>query len=395
MTTLGHHKNISQILATLQKVCQGHTTAPLHEPEITELDKEYVMDCLDSGWVSSVGKYVDRFEQQLADFTQSQFAVATVNGTAALHSCLLLAGVSHEHEVLLPTLTFVATANAVCYINAIPHFIDISDRTLGVDPKKLADYLQNIGEMKGNELYNKTTGRKISALIVMHSFGHPAQMEPLVKLCQQYHIKLIEDAAEALGSYYQEKHMGNFGHMAALSFNGNKILTTGGGGAILTNDPVLAQRAKHLTTTAKIPGTIASEHDELGYNYRLPNLNAAMGVAQLSVLSHQLTKKRRLAHHYQQLFTNIDGVSIFSEPENCRSNYWLNLLVLDQPNLSFRNELINICHKNGILVRPIWGLMHRQKYLSQFPQMPDLSRAECWFERVICLPSSPNLGNDL
>lgn len=366
-------------------------TVPLHEPQFDANARSYVNDCIDSGWVSTVGDYVTQFEQQLAEFTGAQYAIATSNGTSALHICLLLSGVKPGDEVLVPDLTFIATANAVHYCQATPHFVDVEPVTLGVDSHKLRRYLKTIGRSENGCLINRNTGNKISALIVMHSFGHPADMATLIACCQEFGIKLIEDAAESLGSYYQHKHTGNFASVAALSFNGNKIITTGGGGAILTSDEQLAHRAKHLTTTAKIPDCIASEHDQVAYNYRLPNLNAALGVAQLEQLNDKLAKKRQLANIYQQAFATIEGISVFTEATDCKSNYWLNLLLLDTPSLVIRDALLTHTQQAGIMTRPAWGLMHTQIMHKACPKMADLDQAQALFAAIICLPSSPQL----
>lgn len=253
---------------------------PLHEPTFNEKELEYVTDCIKTGWVSSVGAYVTRFEEDLARFTGVKRAVAVMNGTAALHIALKVAGVQANEEVFMPSLTFIATANATSYLGAIPHFVDVSEKTLGLDPQKLVAHILAIGEVKGNQLFNKETGRVIRAVVPMHTFGHPVELEELQLICEKYHLVLVEDAAESLGSYYKGKHTGSFGKVSALSFNGNKIITTGGGGAILTDDEELANYAKHITTTAKVPHRWEYEHDEIGYNYRLPNINAAIGCAQ-------------------------------------------------------------------------------------------------------------------
>ena len=383
--------DIPSIVSTLKMILPAQEQIPLHEPEFNAHANKYVNDCINSGWVSSVGSYVTRFEQQLAEFTGTKHAIATSNGTSALHICLLLSQVNPGDEVLLPDLTFIATANAVRYCHAIPHFVDVDVLNLGVDSIKLKHYLHTIGRYENGCLINKHTGNKISALIVMHSFGHPADMHSLLDCCDEFGLKLIEDAAESLGSYYQQQHTGNFARLSALSFNGNKIITTGGGGAILTNNDDLADKARHLTTTAKIPNTIASEHDQLGYNYRLPNLNAALGVAQLEQLAQKLQQKRQLAQYYYEHFATVTGVSIFKESVHCKSNYWLNLLLLEQPSVNNRDNILRQTNEAGIMTRPAWGLMHRQKMHKNCPRMADLENAKALFSSIICLPSSPQL----
>ncbi|MGB2873623.1 LegC family aminotransferase, partial [Psychrobacillus psychrotolerans] len=274
---------------------------PLHEPTFDEMEIEFVTDCVSSGWVSSVGKYVDRFEKELAEFTGVKRAVAVVNGTAALHIALKVAGVQSNDEVFVPSLTFVATANAVSYLQAFPHFIDVSEVTLGLDPFMLEEHIKDIGEMQNGHLVNKQTGRIIRAVVPMHTFGHSVDLDPLIELCERYNLLLVEDAAESLGSYYKGKHTGGFGSVSALSFNGNKIMTTGGGGAILTNNDRLADYAKYITTTAKVPHRWIYEHDEIGFNYRMPNINAALGCAQLQKVPRFIEQKRQLAEKYENI----------------------------------------------------------------------------------------------
>jgi len=283
--------DIRDILEILRQVLPADRHAiALHEPSFAGNEWTYVKDCLDTGWVSSVGAYVDRLEADLSAYAGVRNAIAVVNGTAALHICLILAGVKANDEVLIPALTFVATANAVAYCGAVPHFADVEERTLGIDPTRLADYLTTTAELRSGGCYNRRTGRRIKAVVAMHTFGHPVDLDPLWRHCLRFGIELIEDAAESLGSFYKGRHTGNWGRLAAVSFNGNKIVTTGGGGAILTNDQELALQARHITTTAKIPHRWAFDHDRIGYNYRLPNINAALGCAQLEQLPGFLTK---------------------------------------------------------------------------------------------------------
>jgi perosamine synthetase len=308
-----------------------------------------------------------------------------------LHICLKLAGVQQEDEVLVPTLTFVATANAVSYCGAIPHFVDSEEATLGLDPGKLSDYLAKITNVRPDGCINKRTGRRIKAVVPMHTFGHPVDLDPLVELCRNYRLVLIEDAAESLGSCYKKKHTGNFGATAALSFNGNKVITTGGGGAILTNDELLAKQAKHLVTTARVPHQWSFLHDAVGYNYRMPNINAALGCAQLEKLPEFLGKKRRLAEKYKKVFNSIDGISFFSEPEFAHSNYWLNVLLLDDENSITRDTLLQGFHEKGIMARPAWTPMHRLSMYQHCPRM-DLAVAESLEKRIINIPSSAVLG---
>ncbi len=382
---------VQNIINTLKSVLPDKEYIPLHEPEFGGNEWQYVKDCLDSGWVSSVGAYVDRFEQMLCDYTGSPYAVASVNGTAALHICLLLAGIKAGDEVLVPAVTFIATANAVTYCNAIPHFVDVEERTLGLDPNKLNDYLREISEFRGNICYNRFTGRPIRAVVPMHTFGHPVDIDPLQELCERYHLVMVEDAAESLGSLYKGQHTGTRGLVSSLSFNGNKTITTGGGGAILTNSKSITKRAKHMTTQAKTPHKWEFNHDMVGYNYRMPNINAALGCAQLEQLPGFIEKKRNLARRYQEAFQDIPGIRFFKEPDFARSNYWLNVLILDEEFARERDNLLESTNNAGIMTRPLWRLMHKLAMYRDCPRM-DLSIAESLESRVINIPSGAYLG---
>ena len=365
-------------------------TVALHEPEFRGREREYVDECIRTGWVSSAGRFVDEFERRLEALTGARRAVAAVNGTAALHACLLLAGVKPGDEVILPALTFVATANAVAHAGAVPHLADSEERTLGIDPAKLSEHLARISAADGG-CRNRLTGRRIAAVVPMHTFGHPVDLDGLDEVCRRFGIPMVEDAAEALGSTYRGRHVGTTGLLSALSFNGNKIVTTGGGGAILTNDDALGREAKHLTTTAKLPHPWLFEHDRVGFNYRMPNLNAALGVAQLERLDGFVDRKRRLAGAYRKAFEGIPGVRLFEEPEHCRSNYWLNALLLEDGAGGRRDELLSAFHAAGILARPAWTPMHRLPMYTDCPRM-DLSTAEDLERRIINLPSSAGLS---
>ncbi|MFC5401731.1 LegC family aminotransferase [Cohnella soli] len=365
----------------------------LHQPEFKGNEWNYVKECLDTGWVSSVGKYVDRFEEQLATVTGSQYAVAVSNGTAALHIALLLAGVEAGDEVLIPSLTFVATANAVSYCGAMPHFADIAESTLGLDPEALKSYLRDIAVTRDGCTYNRMSGRRMRALVPMHTFGHPVDLEPLIEVCERYKLVLVEDAAESIGSKYKGRHTGTFGKLASLSFNGNKILTTGGGGAILTQDESLAKRAKHLTTTAKIPHAWQFEHDQIGFNYRMPNLNAALGCAQLERLPSFLHRKRLLTENYRQAIADVPHMKLYTEQAFAESNYWLQTIILNSPNLELRNEILRRTNENGLMTRPVWTPMHQMKIYANCPAMP-LPVTEQMAQRIINLPSSPICAGD-
>ena len=357
---------------------------PLHEPVFEGREIAYLTECIETGWVSSVGKFVDRFEQELAAFTGTRRAVAVVNGTVALHACLRLAGVEPGDEVLVPTLTFVGTVNPIAYAGAIPHFVDSEEATLGVDPDKLAAYLETMLAEEGPR--NRNTGRRVRALVVMHTYGHPARLHQLAEVCDRFGLVLIEDAAESLGSYYHGTHTGNTGRLAALSFNGNKMVTTGGGGAILTNDEALGALAKHLTTTAKQPHRWEFNHDMVGYNYRMPNINAALGCAQLEQLPGFLEAKRALATRYMETFRGMPGARVFTEPPECRSNYWLNVLLLDPAHEAGRDAVLEATNAAGVTTRPAWTLMHRLPMFASAPRM-DLCTAESIERRLINLPS--------
>lgn len=378
-----------QVIAAVRAVV-GAGPVALHEPSFTGNEWRYLKECLDSTFVSSVGKFVDRFEAELATFTGAKHVVAVVNGTAALHIALKLAGVKADDEVLIPALTFVATGNAVTYCGATPHFVDSEVRTLGVDAAKLRDYLASQTEQRAGQCVNRATGRVIRALVPMHTFGHPVDLDGLLAVAHDFNLALVEDAAESLGSYYRGQHTGTFGLMATLSFNGNKTITTGGGGAVLTNDTELARHAKHLTTTAKLPHAWEYRHDEVGYNYRLPNLNAALGCAQLEQLPAMLAAKRELFERYQAAFAAIAGVKLLAEPEQCQSNYWLQTLLLDAEQANQRDPVLKATNDAGFMTRPAWILMHELTSFKDCPRM-DLAGAQSLAQRLINIPSSSGL----
>jgi perosamine synthetase len=382
------HFNVDNVTTALKSCLPiEQEKVALHEPYFGGNEWKYVKECLDTGWVSSVGKYVDQFEQKLAEYTGVKRAVAVVNGTAALHVALKLVGVVRDDEVIVPTLTFIATTNAITYCGAVPHFADSEERTLGLDPYKLEAYLQEIAEVGKDGCLNKKTGRRIKAVLPMHTFGHPVDLDPLVEVCQKFKLELIEDAAESLGSFYKGRHTGNWGKLSILSFNGNKTITTGGGGAILTNDEELGKMAKHITTTAKLPHKWNFYHDQIGFNYRLPNINAALGCAQLEQLPDFLTKKRALAKRYLDCFSNVRGMRIFCESHFAKSNYWLNALILEREYQQFRDEILETTNSCGVMTRPAWILMHKLPMFDSCPKM-DISVADTLEKRIINLPSS-------
>lgn len=378
-----------QIVSALRSVL-GSGPAALHEPRFGANEWLYLKECLDSTFVSSVGRFVDRFESELAAATGARHVVAVVNGTAALHVALKLAGVQANDEVLIPALTFVATANAVTYCNATPHFVDSEASTLGMDAGRLRAHLAESTEQRAGLCVNRQTGRVIRAMVPMHAFGHPADLDGLLAVAHDFNIVLVEDAAESLGSYYHGRHTGTFGLMGTLSFNGNKTITTGGGGAIMTNDADLARRAKHLTTTAKQPHPWAFVHDEIGYNYRMPNINAALGCAQLEQLGGFVKAKRALFERYRSAFSAVPKVRVFQEPADCGSNYWLQTLILDESIEGQRDGILAATNAAGYQTRPVWAPMHTLPPYSQRPSM-NLQCAESLGRRLINLPSSSSL----
>ncbi|MEI6638242.1 MAG: LegC family aminotransferase [Chlorobium sp.] len=390
MNDLGTPFTLADQVIDALRVVIGQKSAVLHEPSFNGNEWLYLKECLDSTFVSSVGKFVDRFEADLAAFTGAKHAVAVVNGTAALHIALKLAGVNTDDEVLIPALTFVATANAVTYCGAIPHFVDSEENTLGVDAVELRDYLKHHTEQRAGQCVNSTTGKIIRALVPMHTFGHPVDLDGVMAVADDFNLALVEDAAESLGSYYHGRHTGTFGLMGTLSFNGNKTITTGGGGAILTDDAELARHAKHLTTTAKLPHPWEYRHDEIGYNYRMPNINAALGCAQLEQLPVMLRAKRELFQCYQAAFDTVSGVRLMEEPAECQSNYWLQTLVLDSNNADQRDILLQATNDAGFMTRPAWILMHELVPFRECPRM-DLAGAQSLVQRLINIPSSSTL----
>ena len=362
----------------------GSGVIPLHRPVFVGNEKQYLNDCIDSNFVSSVGEKVTNFEKLISEFTGSKFAIATVNGTSALHMCLHLSGVRDGDEVITQALTFVATGNAISYCGANPIFIDVDKDTAGMSPESLKFFLDNNAELRNGVTYNKNTQSIIKACVPMHTFGQPCRINKISEICNNWNIALIEDAAESLGSYLQNRHTGTFGCLAAISFNGNKIITTGGGGMIITDDEDLAKRAKHLTTTAKIPHTFEFVHDEIGYNYRMPNVNAALGCAQLEKLEWMLEQKKEIAQRYAEFFEDL-GIRTLKPVEYANPNNWLNAIILNSK--QERNEFLSFTNKNGVLTRPIWRLLSDLKMFRNF-QTDGLKNSK-WIEaRLVNLPSS-------
>lgn len=360
---------------------------PLHAPCFIGNEKKYLNECIDTTFVSSVGKFVDRFEEMVTEYTGAAKAVVCVNGTNALHMALLLAGVERNDEVLSQALTFVATANAISYIGAHPVFIDVDKETMGLSPQSLKKWLSVSSEIRNGVCYNKETGRRIKACVPMHTFGHPVKLAELVQICKQNHIELIEDAAESIGSLYRGKHTGTFGKISAISFNGNKTITTGGGGMLLFKDAELGTYAKHIMTQAKVPHRWEFMHDHIGYNYRMPNINAALGCAQMENLDRFVDNKRSTAEKYKTFFKDT-SIEFFAEPENSVSNYWLNAILL--PNKSARDEFLTYTNDHGVMTRPIWALMNKQPMFAHC-QTDDLTNTSWLEERVVNIPSSVRL----
>ena len=374
-----------QVIDFIKSLYGGRDFVPLSVPLFCGNEKKYLEECIDTTFVSSVGPFVDRFEQDIACYTGARKAVVCVSGTNALHMALILVGVERNDEVLTQALTFIATCNAISYIGASPVFIDVDRCTMGLSPDALKEWLAKNAEFRNGQCFNKRSGRRIKACVPMHTFGHPARIDEISAVCAEYHIELVEDAAESIGSRYNGMHTGLFGKVGALSFNGNKTITTGGGGMMLFNDETLAAIAKHLTTQAKVPHRWEFRHDHIGYNYRMPNINAALGCAQLERLDEFIADKRATAAAYADFFRRIDGMEFFTEPENCFSNYWLNAIILKDRDA--QQAFLQETNDNGVMTRPIWELMN---HLPMFGDCEhDGLKNTVWFaDRVVNIPSS-------
>lgn len=389
------HQDVQNLIKFIRSTFQEPTEfIPLHDPRFIGNEKKYLNECIDSNFVSSVGEFVGRFERMCAEYTGAKYAVAAMNGTAALHIALQLSGVQRDDEVITQSLTFIATANAISYAGAHPVFLDVDKDTMGLSPVAVEAWLKENAEMREVAIsplapsplfpFNKVTGRRIAACVPMHTFGHPVKIDELLKVLNKYNIPLVEDAAESIGSYYKGKHTGTFGKFGILSFNGNKIITSGGGGMILTNDETLAKQAKHITTQAKIPHSWEYRHDRIGYNYRLTNISAALACAQMEKLDELLEIKRKLALTYKEFF-NDSEFDFFSEPNNCKSNYWLNVIITKDR--AQRDEILEYTNEHGVMTRPIWELMNRLLMFSDC--QTDSLENSIWFaDRVVNIPSS-------
>lgn len=375
---------IDQFISFVKEQYKTNKFVSLHEPRFRGNEKKYLLDTIDSTYVSSIGMYVDQFEQKMEQFTGAAKAVAVVNGTASLQVALRLSGVSSGDEVITQALSFIATANAISYNNAIPIFIDVDLDTMGLSPDAVEQFLREFGEIRGNACYNKSTGNRIAACVPMHTFGFPVHMDKLIAVCSKWHIPIVEDAAESLGSFYKEKHTGTMGLLGCFSFNGNKTITCGGGGAIISNDLALGSRAKYLTTTAKRPHPYEFFHDEMGYNFRMPNLNAALACAQMEMLNTFLDDKRNLAQQYRQFFEAM-GVNFRTETPETKANYWLMCVELNDK--SERESFLKITNENGIMTRPIWTLSYRLP-MYEHCFRDDQANAEFLEQRIVNIPSS-------
>ena len=375
----------NDVVTFIRELYQSKDIVPLHSPVFRGNEKKYLNECIDTTFVSSVGKFVDRFEEMMVEYTGTQKAVVCVNGTNALHMAMLLVGVEREDEVITQALTFIATCNAISYIGAHPMFIDVDKDTMGLSPDAMEAWLKENAAIKGESCYNKKTGRRIKACVPMHTFGHPVHLDKLVEVCKRYHLELIEDAAESLGSFYKGKHTGTFGKIGAISFNGNKTITTGGGGMLLFQDETLGNFAKHLTTQAKVPHRWEFVHDHIGYNYRMPNINAALGCAQLEEIDHILANKRETAEKYKQFFSDKENIQFFTEPEGSKSNYWLNAVLLNDKEAQLK--FLEYTNDHVVMTRPIWELMNRLPMFNDCET--DGLQNTVWFaDRVVNIPSS-------
>ena len=378
----------SKTIGFIKEVFGNQEFTPLAVPVFAGNEKKYLEECIDTTFVSSVGKFVDRFEKDMAEYAGCKKAVVCVSGTNALHMSMMLVGVERDDEVLTQALTFIATCNAISYIGAHPVFIDVDKTTMGFSPDALKEWLVKNAEITNGQCYNKNTGRRVKACVPMHTFGHPVRIEEIANVCEEYHIELVEDAAESIGSRYMGKHTGTFGKVGAISFNGNKTITTGGGGMMLFNDEELAAHAKHLTTQAKVPHRWEFRHDHVGYNYRMPNINAALGCAQLENLDKFIESKRQLALEYAEYFKNVDDIQFFTEPEDTFSNYWLQAVILKDRDA--QQAFLQQTNDNGVMTRPIWELMNRLPMFELCEN--DGLKNTIWFaDRVVNIPSSVRL----
>ncbi len=376
-------ESIDEVIKFIKELFDSDEILALHQPVFMGNEKRYLNECIDTTFVSSVGKFVDRFENMIKVYTGAKYAIATVNGTAGLHVALKLVGVQPGTEVITQPLTFVATCNAIRYCDANPIFVDVDIDTMGLSPNSLQKFIDEYTEQRNGYCFNKKTGNKISAVLPMHTFGRPCRIKEIAGICKEFNLALVEDAAESLGSYYQEQHTGTFGEFGVFSFNGNKVITSGGGGMIVTNDPTLAKKAKHITTTAKLAHPYEFIHDDEAFNYRLPNINAALGCAQMESLDIILDNKRHLAEEYNAFFE--EKSIVFAKAHNeTKQNHWLNAILLE--NKSIRDDFLKQTNDAGVMTRPIWRLMNKLKMFNKY-HTDDLENALWLEERVVNIPS--------
>ena len=380
---------VKTVSKKIQKII-GKGSHQLHEPLFRGREKKYLQDTINQNFVSSTGQYVNKFEEEIKKFTKAKFAIAVVNGTQAIYIALKVCGIKKNDEVLIPALTFVATANAVSYLGAQPHFVDSQIENFGIDCAKLEKYLSKITKFKNNKCINKHTGKIIKAIVPVHVFGHPCNIRGIIEVAKKFNLIVVEDAAGALGSFYKKKHLGTFGTIGCFSFNGNKIITTGGGGMVITNKTSLAKEIKHLTTTAKTKHKWEYIHDEIGYNFRMPNVNAALGLAQLEKIKTFIKAKKKLFKKYFNAFHEVENISVFEQPNNSDSNYWLQTLVLKQNNIKLKNKILKELHKKSIFARPAWKLISELKPYKKYQKM-DLSGSKEIYDKIINIPSSQSL----
>jgi aminotransferase in exopolysaccharide biosynthesis len=377
------------VVESIQKVI-GKGPHQLHEPLFFGKEMNYLKNTIKQNLVSSTGEYVNKFEKKIKEYTKAKFAIAVVNGTQAIYISLKACGVKKDEEVLVPALTFVGTVNAISYLGAKPHFVDSQIKNFGINCLKLENYLNKISKLRGTKCINKLTGKVIKAIVPVHVFGHPCDIQNIIEIAKKFNLMVVEDAAEALGSFYKKKHLGTFGDTGCISFNGNKIITTGGGGMVITNKKILAKKIKHLTTTAKIKHKWEYIHDEIGYNFRMPNLNAALGLAQLEKIHIFLKAKRALFKKYFNVFNKMKGISLYKGSNNANSNYWLQTLILDKNNVNLKNKILKESHKKLIYTRPVWRLISELDPYKKNQKM-NLSGAKEIYNKIINLPSSQSL----
>ncbi len=383
-------KNLSKKIVNQLKLFLKKSNYNLHEPELNFRDLHHLNQCFKSGMISTAGKYVTKFENEIKKTTKSKYVVSVTSGTVGLFISLKVLNIKKNDEVIVPAITFVATANAVAQCDAIPHFADIENTTFGIDATKLDKYLSKATYIKKNICYNRKTKKIIRAIIPVHIFGHPCKIDQIIKVAKKYKLAVIEDAAEAIGSFYKKRHVGNFGAIGVLSFNGNKIITCGGGGAVITNNKILYKKIKHICSTAKVNHPYRYIHDEIAYNFRLPAINAALGYAQILRLKKLITKKTKLYKIYKKIFSNINDVDIVNSPKNCSSNFWLQTIRLSNDAKKFKTKIIKECQLAGLKVRPLWDILPKLRMYKNCPSM-NLDNSKKAYDTVINIPSSSSI----